>query len=75
MTVLDVCAAPGNKTAQMLAAGGKVVACDRSLARLAEVPAEAAMRVVLDGAYAASLRCEVRSDSGGRTLLRDRNAQ
>lgn len=47
MTVLDLCAAPGNKTAQMLAAGGRVVACDRSLARLREVP-EAALRVVLD---------------------------
>ncbi len=47
MTVLDLCAAPGNKTAQMIAAGGRVVACDRSLGRLAEVP-EAAMRVVLD---------------------------
>ncbi len=48
MTVLDLCAAPGNKTAQMLAAGGRVVACDRKLARLLEVPAQAA-RVVLDG--------------------------
>jgi 16S rRNA (cytosine967-C5)-methyltransferase len=47
MTVLDVCAAPGNKTAQAIAAGGWVVAGDRSLARLAEVPSEA-MRVVLD---------------------------
>lgn len=48
MTVLDLCAAPGNKTAQLLAAGGRVVACDRKLARLLEVPAQAA-RVVLDG--------------------------
>jgi 16S rRNA (cytosine967-C5)-methyltransferase len=51
MTVLDVCAAPGNKTAQAIAAGARVVAGDRSLARLAEVPAQAlngAMRVVLD---------------------------
>jgi 16S rRNA (cytosine967-C5)-methyltransferase len=47
MSVLDVCAAPGNKTAQMIAAGGRVAACDRSLGRLAEVP-EGAMRVVLD---------------------------
>ena len=47
MTVLDLCAAPGNKTAQALAAGGIVVACDRRLIRLAEVPSEAA-RVVLD---------------------------
>jgi len=55
MTVLDLCAAPGNKTAQIIAAcgaaGGRVVAGDRSLARLAEVPEEA-MRVVLDGASA-----------------------
>ena len=49
MTVLDLCAAPGNKTAQALAAGGRVTACDRYLRRLAEVPAEAA-RVVLDAA-------------------------
>ena len=49
MTVLDLCAAPGNKTAQALAAGGRVTACDRYLRRLAEVPAEAA-RLVLDAA-------------------------
>jgi len=41
MTVLDVCAAPGNKTAQALAAGAQVVACDRSPKRLADVPAGA----------------------------------
>lgn len=38
MTVLDVCAAPGNKSAQALAAGATVVACDRYLKRLADVP-------------------------------------
>jgi 16S rRNA (cytosine967-C5)-methyltransferase len=47
MTVLDLCAAPGNKTAQAIAAGGRVVACDRVLKRLSAVPAEAS-RVVLD---------------------------
>lgn len=47
MTALDLCAAPGNKTAQMLQAGASVVACDRSLHRLEDVPAEA-RRVVLD---------------------------
>lgn len=47
MTVLDLCAAPGNKTAQALAAGGRVTAGDRYLRRLAEVP-EPAARVVLD---------------------------
>jgi 16S rRNA (cytosine967-C5)-methyltransferase len=47
MTVLDLCAAPGNKTAQCLAAGARVVACDRYHRRLVEVP-QGAERVVLD---------------------------
>jgi 16S rRNA (cytosine967-C5)-methyltransferase len=47
MSVLDVCAAPGNKTTQALAAGAKVVACDRYAKRLAEVPS-AAGRVCAD---------------------------
>ena len=45
MTMLDLCAAPGNKTAQAIAAGARVIACDVSLRRLAEVPGE---RVALD---------------------------
>ncbi|MEP7353296.1 MAG: transcription antitermination factor NusB, partial [Acidobacteriota bacterium] len=49
MHVLDLCAAPGNKTAQMLAAGARVVAADRYYNRLVGVPSEAA-RVALDGA-------------------------
>ena len=49
MTVLDLCAAPGNKTGQAIAAGGRVTAGDRYLRRLAEVPEQAA-RVVLDAA-------------------------
>jgi 16S rRNA (cytosine967-C5)-methyltransferase len=55
MSVLDLCAAPGNKTAQALAAGGRVVACDRYMRRLAEVPEQAA-RVVLDAAEALPFR-------------------
>jgi 16S rRNA (cytosine967-C5)-methyltransferase len=47
MLVLDLCAAPGNKTAQALAGGARVVACDRYLKRLAQVPVQA-LRVVLD---------------------------
>ncbi len=47
MTVLDLCAAPGNKTAQALALGARVTACDRYLRRLVEVP-DQAQRVVLD---------------------------
>ena len=49
MRVLDLCAAPGNKTAQALAEGARVVACDRYFRRLLDVPAEAA-RVALDAA-------------------------
>lgn len=47
MLVLDVCAAPGNKTAQMVAAGARVVACDRYPKRLQMV--DAPMRVLVDG--------------------------
>jgi 16S rRNA (cytosine967-C5)-methyltransferase len=49
MTVLDLCAAPGNKTAQILALGAHVTAGDRYIKRLAEVPPQA-QRVVLDAA-------------------------
>ena len=55
MTVLDLCAAPGNKTAQILAlannVSARVIACDRYLKRLVDVPAES-QRVVLDAATA-----------------------
>jgi 16S rRNA (cytosine967-C5)-methyltransferase len=47
MTMLDVCAAPGNKTAQAMAAGAQVVACDRQLGRLRDIPPEA-IRLVAD---------------------------
>jgi 16S rRNA (cytosine967-C5)-methyltransferase len=47
MTALDLCAAPGNKTAQMIHAGASVVACDRSARRLTDVPGES-KRVALD---------------------------
>ena len=47
MTLLDLCAAPGNKAAQALAAGARVIACDRYEKRLIEVPTDAE-RVVLD---------------------------
>ncbi len=45
MTVLDLCAAPGNKTAQLIAGGGRVVAADLSFKRILDVPGD---RVVLD---------------------------
>lgn len=47
MFALDLCAAPGNKTAQITARGARVIACDRYLKRLASVDA-AASRVILD---------------------------
>lgn len=46
MSVLDLCAAPGNKTRQLVAAGGVVVAADRYGHRLRQV--EVTDRVVLD---------------------------
>ncbi|WP_321472485.1 transcription antitermination factor NusB [uncultured Paludibaculum sp.] len=45
---LDVCAAPGNKTAQALEAGVRAVACDLSAARLKALLVECP-RVLLDG--------------------------
>ena len=47
---LDLCAAPGNKTAQALEAGVRAVACDRYLQRLQEMKNLGVPLVVLDGA-------------------------
>ena len=68
MTMLDLCAAPGNKTAQALAAGGRVTACDRYLRRLAEVPAEAA-RVVLDATEALPFSTRLKDARFDRILI------
>ena len=46
---LDLCAAPGNKTAHALEAGVRAVACDRSLRRLLPMADLGADLVVLDG--------------------------
>ena len=46
---LDVCAAPGNKTAQALEAGVEAIACDLHLHRLAHVKPITPKLVVLDG--------------------------
>lgn len=48
-TVLDLCAAPGGKTAQLASAGANVVAVDRSAARMA-ILHENLRRLKLDGA-------------------------
>jgi 16S rRNA (cytosine967-C5)-methyltransferase len=46
---LDLCAAPGNKTAQALAAGARVTACDLHFRRLARLKPLTGNLVVLDG--------------------------
>jgi 16S rRNA (cytosine967-C5)-methyltransferase len=48
-TFLDVCAAPGNKTAQALEAGVRAVACDRYLHRLAPMRNLGIPLVAIDG--------------------------
>ncbi len=47
-TFLDLCAAPGNKTAQAIEYGVNAIACDLHLHRLRNVPAEGCRRVALD---------------------------
>jgi 16S rRNA (cytosine967-C5)-methyltransferase len=59
-TMLDLCAAPGNKTAQAIAAGASVVACDRRLKRLKALDDLDCRRVVLDGTV--SLPFHIRFD-------------
>ena len=46
---LDLCAAPGNKTAQAIAAGADTVACDAHWHRLKHLAGLQCRRVVLDG--------------------------
>jgi 16S rRNA (cytosine967-C5)-methyltransferase len=46
---LDLCAAPGNKTAQALEAGVRAIACDRRFDRLAQLSGMGCPLVVLDG--------------------------
>jgi len=48
-TFLDLCAAPGGKTAQALETGVRAIACDLHHHRLARMPALACDLVVLDG--------------------------
>ena len=49
MTMLDLCAAPGNKTAQAIQSGAKVLACDLYGRRLRALQDLNCQRLVLDG--------------------------
>lgn len=50
MTVLDACAAPGNKTAQLMESGARVFAADVSLKRIAPLGSASCPVVVADAA-------------------------
>jgi 16S rRNA (cytosine967-C5)-methyltransferase len=50
-TFLDLCAAPGNKTAQALAAGARAIACDIHPHRIESLKALGIDLVVLDGTH------------------------
>ncbi len=49
LTFLDLCAAPGNKTAQALEMGVEAVACDLHLHRISQLADLPCRRLVLDG--------------------------
>ncbi len=59
-TFLDLCAAPGNKTAQAVALGARAVACDRHWRRLKALDGLGCDRVALDGTV--SLPFHIRFD-------------
>jgi 16S rRNA (cytosine967-C5)-methyltransferase len=50
-TFLDLCAAPGNKTAQAIAAGADTIACDVHWHRLRQLRDLSCRRIVLDGTW------------------------
>jgi len=56
LSLLDVCAAPGNKTAQALEAGVRVVACDLHLSRLRRMKDLGCHLVAADGAVGLPFR-------------------
>ena len=71
---LDLCAAPGNKTAQALEAGVRAVACDLHFHRLAQMKPLTPNLVVLDGTLPTAFLPPVRPHSGGRPVQRHRYA-
>ncbi len=72
-TFLDVCASPGNKTAQALETSVRAIACDLHLSR-----ARLLLPLGYPGGDAGCVECaafrgQVRSDSGGRAVFRHGN--
>jgi len=61
-TFLDLCAAPGNKTAQALEHGVQAVACDLHLHRLVNVPEINCRRIALDATLPLPFDPETRFD-------------
>ena len=68
-TFLDLCAAPGNKTAQALEAGVRAVACDIHPHRLEALRGLSTDLVVLDGTASLPFSRPFRPDPPGRALL------
>ncbi len=58
LTFLDLCAAPGNKTAQALACGVRTIACDVNWHRLSQLGDLDCPRVVLDATRALPFHAE-----------------
>ena len=71
---LDLCAAPGNKTAQALEAGVRAVACDLHFHRLAQLKPLTRQPGGARRHPSAALRAALRPHPGGRALLRHRHA-
>ena len=74
-TFLDLCAAPGNKTAQAIECGVRAVACDIHLHRLKQMRDLNCPLVVLDGTRPLPFRAKIRSHPRRRALLRHRHAR
>ena len=68
--VIDLCAAPGGKTAQLAAGGARVIALDRSKARLARLR-ENLRRLHLDARVVAADACDWRPDTPADFVLLD----
>ncbi len=67
---LDLCAAPGNKTAQALETQVRAIACDLHISRARLLSPLGIPVVTLDATQPLPFRREIRPDPGGRALFR-----